>query len=111
MHFILQLLLDAAVLVLLSRMMSSVHIRSFGTAVGVALVIGFLNTTVGFLLRLPMNILTLGLLSFLVRLIVTAIVIQLTDSLFSGFKVSGFGSAFLIACVMAFAATVFDSVL
>jgi putative membrane protein len=77
----------------------------------VALMIGFLNATIGFLLRLPMNILTLGLLTFLVRLIVTAIVILITDKLFSGFDVHGFGSAFIIACVLALAATVFDSVL
>jgi putative membrane protein len=111
MHFILQLLLNAAVLVFLARMMPSVIVRNFGTAVGVALVIGLLNTTVGFLLRLPLNIITLGLLGFLVRLIVTAIVIKITDSFFSGFEVRGFGAAFIVACVMALAGTLFDRLL
>ena len=85
MGFILQILVNAAILVLLARIMPTVKIRSYGTAIGVALVIGLLNATIGFLLRLPLNILTLGLLTFLVRLVVTAIVIRITDKFFSGF--------------------------
>jgi putative membrane protein len=109
MHFILQLLVNAGVLLLLAKIMPSVTIRSYGTAIAVALVIGLLNATVGFLLRLPMNIVTLGLLSFLVRLLVTAIMIKLTDKLFSGFEVRGFGSALIIAVVMALVGTLLGS--
>lgn len=105
MGFILQILVNAAVLLLLARVMSTVKIRSYGTAIGVALVIGLLNATVGFLLRLPLNILTLGLLSFIVRLIVTALMIKLADKFFSGFEVHGFMAALIIAVVMAIVGT------
>ncbi|MES2701263.1 MAG: phage holin family protein [Bacteroidota bacterium] len=105
MHFILQLLVNAGVLFLLARIMPSVIIRNYGTAIAVALVIGLLNVTIGFLLRLPLNLVTLGLLQFLVRLVVTAIVIKIADKLFSGFEVRGFGPAFIIACVMALVGT------
>ena len=108
MNWILQLLLNAAVLLLAAKVMPTVKIRSFGTAVLVALVIGVLNATIGFLLRLPLNILTLGLLSFVVRLIVTAIIIKITDKFFSGFEVASFTTALILAAIMALAGVLFS---
>jgi putative membrane protein len=106
MGFVLQILINAAILVLLARIMPTVKIRSYGTAIGVALIIGLLNATIGFLLRLPLNILTLGLLTFLVRLFVTAVVIRITDKFFSGFEVHSFTAALIIAIVMALVGTI-----
>ncbi len=103
MSWILQLLINAAVLLLASKIMTSVKVRSFGTAVVVALVIGILNATIGAFLRFPLNLFTLFLLSFFVRLIVLAIVIKITDALFSGFEVQSFRAAVILACIMAVA--------
>ncbi len=103
MNWILQLLINAAVLLLAAKIMPTVKIKSFGTAVLVALVIGLLNATIGFFLRLPLNILTLGLLSFFVRLIVLAIVIKIADKFFAGFEVRSFTTAVILACIMAVA--------
>ena len=108
MYWIIQLLVNAGILFLLAGVMPDVKVRSYGTAIGVALVIGLLNATVGFLLRLPLNILTLGLLTFFVRLLVTAIVIKITDKFFSGFEVGRFLSALLIVLAMAVAGTLLD---
>lgn len=105
MNWVLQLLVNAGVLLLLANIMPSVKVKSYGTAILVALVIGFLNATVGMLIRFPLNLVTLWLLSFLVRLIVTALMIRLTSSLFSGFEVRGFWSAFIIAIVLALTGT------
>lgn len=105
MSWILQLLINAGVLLLLAYLHPGVKIKSYGTAIVVALVIGILNATVGFLLRLPLNILTLGLLSFFVRLFVTAVVIWLTDKLFAGFELRSFGTAVLVAIVLAVVGT------
>ena len=105
MSWILQLLVNAGILLLLAYILPSVKVKSFGTAIGVALVVGILNATVGLLLRLPLNILTLGLLSFFVRLFVSAVVIYLTDKLFSGFELRSFGTAVIVACVLAIAGT------
>jgi putative membrane protein len=101
MSWILQLLINAAVLLLASKIMPAVKIRSYGTAVLVALVIGILNATIGALLRFPLNLFTLYLLQFFVRLIVLAIVIKITDKLFSGFEVRSFTTALLLALIMA----------
>lgn len=43
MNFILELLFNAFVLLLLSRYMTTVHVKSYGTAFGVALVVAILN--------------------------------------------------------------------
>src|SRR3954463_2935784 len=103
MNWLLQLLINAAVLLLASKIMRTVKIRSFGTAVLVALVIGILNATIGAILRFPLDLMTLFLLSFFVRLIVLAIVIKIADALFSGFEVSSFSAAVILACIMAVA--------
>jgi putative membrane protein len=105
MGWILELLVNAGVILLLAYLMQSVTIRNYGTAVLVALVVGLLNATIGFILRLPLNILTLGLLSFFVKLIVTAIIIKLVDRFFKGFEVKTWSAAFIIASCMAVAGT------
>lgn len=111
MNFILELLVNAGVLFLLAALLPSVNIKSYATAIGVALVIGILNATIGFLLRLPLNIVTLGLLSFVVRLIVSAVMIKLADKLFRGFEVKGWGPAFILAICIAIAGTIMHSIL
>jgi putative membrane protein len=97
MNWILQLLINAAILLLASKIMPTVKIKSFGTAVLVALVIGILNATIGAILRFPLNLVTFFLLSFVVRLIVLAVVIKITDRFFSGFEVQSFTTAIILA--------------
>lgn len=108
MYWILQLLVNAGVLMLLAGIIKNVKVRSYGTAIGVALVIALLNATIGFLLRLPLNIITLGLLTFIVRLLVTAVMIKLADKFFSGFEVRGFTAALLLALGLAIAGAILD---
>ncbi len=64
MNIILELLLDAAVLLLLVRVMPTIQVRNYGTAVAVALVVGILNATIGAIIRFPLNLITFWLLSF-----------------------------------------------
>ncbi len=108
MHFIVNLLISAVVVFIIAYIMPSVTIKNFGTAIIVAILIGLLNATVGFLIRLPMNLLTLGLLSFVVRLVVTAIVIKIVDKIVGGFEVKGFMPALVMAIAMALAGTLID---
>jgi putative membrane protein len=80
MHLILQLLLNAGVLLLLSYLIPEIKVRSYATAVGVALVVGIFNATIGFLLRLA-------------------------DKFFKGFEVRTFMAALMAAIGMAIAGT------
>jgi putative membrane protein len=109
MDFLINLLISAAVVFGLAYVMPQVHVKSFTTALWVALLLAVLNATVGFLIRLPLNIVTLGLLSFFVRLFVTAFVIKLVDKLVRNFRVEGWWPAFVIAIVLAIASTFTDS--
>ncbi len=111
MNFILELLFNAAILLLLSKYMESVHVKSFGTAVLVALVVAILNATIGALLRFPLNLVTLFLLGFIVRLIVTAVMIKIADAFFSGFRVDGFRTALIVAVIMAIAGALFSYII
>lgn len=101
MNFIITLLVNAGILLGMTYVLPSVRIKNYGTAILVALVIGLLNATLGMFLRFPMNVVTLGLISFVVHLVVTAIMIKLADKLFDDFEIKGFTPALIIALVMA----------
>lgn len=105
MHFIFMLLINAAILLGMAYVLPSVTIKNYVTAIVVALVIGVLNATVGWLIRFPVNFITLGFLTFIVHLVVTALMIKLADKLFSDFEVRGFAPAVIIALVMAIVGT------
>jgi len=109
MDFIINLLISAGVLILMAYILPQVTIKSFLTALWVAILIGLLNATIGWLLRAVGNLFTLFLLSFIIRLVVTAIVIKIVDKLVRGFEVRGFWPALLIAIALAVASTLVDS--
>lgn len=80
-------------------------IQSTGTAILFAIVLGILNGTLGNLLKVVgclLNILTLGLFDW----VINAIIIILAGKLLSGFEVSGFLPAILLALIIAFVSSV-----
>jgi len=86
-------LINALALLFITYLVPSIHIRSFGTALIVALVLGLINAVlrpVLILLTLPVTIVTLGVFI----LVVNALCFWLAASLLKGFEVSGFWSAF-----------------
>ncbi|MEJ8802302.1 phage holin family protein [Pontibacter sp. H249] len=103
MDFIINLLVSAAVILILSYAMSSVHVKSFGTALWVAFLIAIVNATLGWIIRGVFNLVTFFLLEAIISLIVTALMIKLVDKLVSNFKVDGFLPAVIIALVTALA--------
>jgi len=103
MGFIINLLVSAAVILLMAYALSSVHVKSFGTALWVAFLVGILNATIGWILRGIFNLVSFFLLEAIVSLIVTAIVIKLVDMFVRNFKVDGFLPALLIALATAIA--------
>jgi len=86
-------IINALALLIITYLVPSIHIRSFGTALIVALVLGLINAVlrpVLILLALPVTIVTLGVFI----LVVNALCFWLAASLLKGFEVSGFWSAF-----------------
>jgi putative membrane protein len=95
-----QWLLSAVALLVVSNLVPGFYVRGLGPALVAALVIGLLNATVGFLLKVitfPISILTLGL--FL--LVINGLMIMLASKLVSGFHVHGFLPALWGAVVLA----------
>lgn len=100
MGFVLRLVLNALVLLLVAHLIQGIHVRSFGAALIAALVLGLLNALVRpvlFLLTLPINILTLGLFTF----VINACILWLAAALVPGFAIDHFLAAILAAVVMA----------
>jgi putative membrane protein len=95
-----QWILSAVALVVVSNVVRGFEVDGLGPALVAALVIGLLNATIGFLLKIitfPISILTLGL--FL--LVINGMMILLASSIVRGFHVRGFGAAFWGAVVLA----------
>lgn len=101
MKFIISLLITGIVIAVAALISPGVHVDGFLWAIITGLIIGFVNSTVGSILRLftfPLNWLTLGLVSF----IITVLMILLSDWLLgSHFEVSSFWTAALFAIVVA----------
>jgi putative membrane protein len=110
MKLLLQWLLSAISLLIVSRLVSGFEVSGIGPALIAALVIGLLNATVGLVLKIitfPISILTLGL--FL--LVINALVIRLAAPLVPGFHVSGWIPAFVGAAVLAILGMIFRAIL
>lgn len=106
MNIILRILVSALAICVAAYLIPSVHIDSYWTAIVVAVVLAIVNGVIGGLLRiltLPINILTLGLFSF----VITVIVVLISDSLVNGFETGGFLSAAIFAIVLALVNMVF----
>ena len=116
MQWLIHILVDALVLLVAAKMMSSVEVRSFGTAVIVAVVVGILSFLIGWLLTLVLNIATLGIfyftgLGFIIRIIVNAIIIEIADKMSSGFNTKGFTPSLILAVLIALVGSIVDAFL
>ena len=90
--------INAGCLLLLARLLPAVQVSGFGTALVVALVLGLLNTVIRpvlILLTLPVNLLTLGLFTF----VINGFLFWLAARILDGFSVSSFGWAIVGALV------------
>lgn len=92
-------LLSALAVWVVAHLIRGFHVRSIPAALIAALVIGFVNATLGALLKLitlPLTVLTLGIFWF----IINALMLELASAIVPGFHVDTFGSAFWGAIVL-----------
>ena len=103
-------ILSAIALLIVSRLVPGFVVQGIGPALIAALVIGLLNATLGFLLKIitfPLTILTLGL--FL--LVINGLMILVASGLVPGFKVYGMVPAFWGAAALAILGVLFRYIL
>ncbi len=99
-HLIVVWLVSALALLLAAYLLPSVEVADFSTAMVAALVIGLLDATLGFLLRLVVFPLT-WLLPGLIYLLVNALMIYIASRFVRGFRVKNFVAALLVALIIA----------
>ena len=107
---LLQWLLSAIALLIVSELVPGFVVRGIGPALVAAVVIGLLNVTLGFLLKIitfPLSILTLGI--FL--LVINALMIRLASGVVPGFRVYGMMPAFWGAVVLAILGVLFRAIM
>lgn len=93
----------------MAALVPGVEIHSMGAAFGAALVLGLLNRVLKpilSLLALPINLLTLGLFSF----VINAAVLGLTAKFIGGFDIENFWAAVIGAAVLGLLTGVFHKV-
>lgn len=91
--------LNALSFLLIATIVPGIHIASFWTALVVALLWGIIGVTLKpilIILTLPVNILTLGLFTF----VINGFFLMLLAKIVDGFEISGFGAAFLGALAL-----------
>ncbi len=99
MKIIISWLILTLAIIITSLILPGVAISGIGSALIAALVLGLINTFIKpifIILTLPINILTLGLFTF----IINAVLILLADYLVSGFSVRNFWWALLFSLIL-----------
>jgi len=92
-------LISAASLIIVAYLFPGIEVAGLGAALLAAIVIGLVNATIGFALKIltfPLTLLTFGI--FL--LVINALMLQLASFLVPGFHVASFWSAFFGAVVL-----------
>ena len=98
-HILASWLLSALCLIAVAKMVDGFEVDGCGSALLAAVVVGFINGTLGAALRLvtvPLAVLTMGLFV----LVVNAVVLKLTAILVPGFRIRGFGPALIGAILL-----------
>src|SRR6202050_4020203 len=100
MGMLLNWLLSALAVWIMSRVVPGIYVSGPVAALIAALVIGFINATIGLVLKIltfPLTLVTLGLF----WLVINALMLELASALLApGFQVRGFMAAFIGAIVL-----------
>lgn len=100
MAILLAILINTIAVWVTGYILPGIHMTSFGTSIVVAIVLGIVNAVLRpiiFILTLPINILTLGLFSF----VIMGLLVYLVSAIVPGFTVDNFGWAILFALIVA----------
>jgi putative membrane protein len=109
MDFLIRLIVSAVAVILSAYILPGVSVRSFWTALWVALILTLLNvfvTPIMILLTIPITIITFGLFLF----VINAIIILIASALISGFQVKGLGWALIYSIILTIMSYILEEV-
>ena len=98
-HLLVNWLISAVSLMIVAAIVPGIQIDGFGTALIAAVVIGLVNATLGFFLKVltfPLTLITLGAFLF----VINALMLKVAAALLPGFRVKGFMPALLGAILL-----------
>lgn len=107
---ILHCLLLGLVILLIAESMPGIYVAGYGTALGVAIVYGLINVTLGTVFKImaiPLIVITLGLF----MIVINTFLLWLTDALFEDFEIEGLGTTFVAAILITLSDTTLDWIL
>ena len=110
MRLLVHWVLSALCILLVARFVPGITVRGFWAALLAAVIIGFVNGTIGLLLKIltfPLIVLTFGIF----WIIINALMLMVASSFVRGFTVRGFWPAFWGAIVLALINTLFRMLL
>jgi putative membrane protein len=99
MRLLLTWVLSAIAVWIVAQIVPGFSVRGPVAALIAALAIGFINATIGLVLKIvtfPLTLITLGLFWF----VINALMLELASALVPGFHVRGFGAAFIGAILL-----------
>lgn len=98
MQILLRWLLSAVAIIITAKLIPGIQVASFWTAIWLALLLGLINAVIRpilVLITLPINIVTLGLFTF----VINGLLVMFASSIIKGFGVGGFLNAVLFSIV------------
>ena len=99
MRMLLHWVLSAVAVWIMAQIVPGIHVNGATAALIAALVIGFINATLGLVLKIltfPLSVLTLGLF----WLVINGVMLEVASAFVPGFQVQGFLPAFIGAIVL-----------
>jgi len=99
--------INAVALLVVSYALDGVHVTGFGAALIAALVLGVINVTLRpilLVLTIPVNVMTLGLFTF----VVNAAMLSVVAKVVTGFEIRSFGYALLGALLLSVVSSVLN---
>jgi len=109
MDFIIRLVISAFAVILSAYILPGVSVKSFWTALWIALILTLLNvfiTPIMVFLTIPITIITFGLFLF----VINAVVILIASALISGFQVNGFIWALIYSIILTIVSYILEEV-
>jgi putative membrane protein len=109
-QIIIKILILSVSIFLIAKLLPGIRVKSFRTAIGVAVVYSIINFLVGWILKLlalPLILITFGLFIFMIN----ATLLWITDKIIDDFEIDGFGLTILAAFLITIVNSILDWIL
>jgi len=109
-NIVISLLVNTVALLAVAYILKNFHIKDFWSALKLAIVLALVNSFLRplfIVISLPINILTLGLFTF----VINAAMLKIAGALVSGVEVRGWWTAIIAAIALSIVATVLNAIL